>query len=42
LVEEQLSCRQITKRLNAANMMWLYSAGHTETRAIMPLKRCVR
>ena len=23
-------------------MMWLYSAGHTETRAIMHLKRCVR
>jgi hypothetical protein len=23
-------------------VMWLYSAGHTETRAIMPLKRCVR
>ena len=23
-------------------VMWLYSAGHTETRAIMHLKRCVR
>jgi len=25
-----------------SEVMWLYSAGHTETRAIMPLKRCVR
>src|SRR5262249_34660978 len=24
------------------SLMWLYSAGHTETRAIMHLKRCVR
>jgi hypothetical protein len=27
---------------DAGLVMWLYSAGHTETRALVPLKRCVR
>jgi insertion element IS1 protein InsB len=34
--------RLVREALSFSKMMWLYSTGHTETRTLVPLERCVR
>ena len=36
------ACRHRARSPGGEEVMWLYSTGHTETRAIVTLERCVR